>query len=316
MTRIQKPRRRVRENQPVQPPEPVRVRGGSLPTGLLLAGLLLYAGQQLRFLLFEASYFKLLKVDVEGTVALSKELVLRHSGLELGMLSFSVDDQEVRRRVEKHPKVASCRVEQPSPTEILLVVRERAEVARLVRDGKVWEVSDGGELMVESSPDSRSPLLLDAEVEEGPPARLVPRHLARMKTWFPVLAKPPTANFSSVRFGGGGRLDVVWRGIRMVVDDPDRFERHRSFLGPVMADARTRGLGFEYIDLRFQDVVVRYRALDAAPPAGAAGGGGSGAESVADPGRNPQNGTGNGELEAFMSRAAEVYRAGGPGAGP
>jgi hypothetical protein len=66
-----------------------------------------------------------------------------------------------------------------------------------------------------------------------------------------------------VRFGGGGRLDIYWQDVRLVVDDPDRFKKHRPFLGPVLADARERGLGVEYVDLRFQDVVAKYRTLGA-----------------------------------------------------
>lgn len=254
-TRRRGPRRTTRQVWPRLP----------LAGGLLFA-LVSYAGYQLNHLIFHASYFKLKRVEVQGTVTVRREEVLAYSGLELGMLAFRVDPPEVVRRVLLHPKISACTLEQPAPNELAILVQEKPVVARIDLDGRTYEVGPDGEIMAEAAADSKAPLLLDAEVEEGPPRRLGARHAARIRTWLPVLGAPPTQAFSRVRFGGGGRLDVYWQQIRLVVDDPERFERHRAFLGPILADARERGLEFEYVDLRFQDVVVRYRTPDATAP--------------------------------------------------
>lgn len=278
--------------------------------GIVLGMALLYALHQSHYILFEASYFKLQQVEILGLSRLTEEQVLRASGLELGMAAFRIDTELVADRVRRNPKVERCKVEQPSPQGLRMTLVERREVARVVLDDGVYEVGPEGEVMILAQADSVTPLLLDAEIEEGPPRRLVPRHRARLTTWLPVLGRGPTRDFTRMRFGGGGRLDVYWRDVRLVVDDPARFEKHRGFLGPVLADGRERGLGFDYIDLRFQDVVARYAPLAAAAPpvaAPAALGRAPGAPAVPD-------------LEAFMERAAGLYEppplaAPGPGAG-
>lgn len=272
--------------------------------GILLGALLVYAAHQTRYLLFEASYFKLHQVEVVGLERLPEKTVLRHSGLELGMPAFRIDPEQVAQRVARNPKVARCRVEQPTPNTLRIALEEKPEVARIVLDGTIFEVGPGGEIMVEAGFDSTTPLLLDAEVEDGPPRQLAERHRNRLKTWLPILQGGPVADFTRMRFGGGGRLDITWRGVRLVVDDPERFRQHVGFLGPVLADARDRNLGFEYIDLRFQDVVARFAPLQPeAPPAIPPGQGGP---QVA---RGPALPS---DLDAFMGAAARAYQDGGP----
>lgn len=270
--------------------------------GILLGALLLYAGHQTRYLLFEASYFKLQEVEVVGLERLTEKTVLRHSGLELGMPAFRIDPEQVASRVGRNPKVARCRVEQPTPNTLRIALEEKPEVARMVLDGTVYEVGPSGEIMVEAGFDSDTPLLLDAEVEDGPPRQLVERHRNRLKTWLPILRSGPVADFSRMRFGGGGRLDITWRGVRLVVDDPERFRQHVGFLGPVLADALDRRLGFEYIDLRFQDVVARFTPLaPAAPPVSPTF---PAAPQVARRAGLPD------DLDDFMGAAARAYQGG------
>lgn len=270
---------------------------------MLLVCLLGYAGYQLHFLLFEASYFKLRSIEVEGLQTLSEEEVLRYSGLSLGQLAFTVDHAEVARRIEMAPKVAACQVTRSGPNGLKVVLEERPEVARAVVEGRIHEVGADGQIMGEAAPDSRAPLLLDAEVVDGPPRRLAERHQARLAQWLPVLARPPTTSFTRIRFGGGGRLDVMWRGIRLVVDDPARFERHRPFLGPVLAHARALGKGFDYVDLRFEDVVVRFQDLAPTPVAALPA-----ARTVAAEVGNQENGAVISDLDRFMLRAAQPYQ--------
>lgn len=270
--------------------------------GILLGALLVYAAHQTRYLLFEASYFKLQKVEVVGLDRLSEKTVLRHSGLELGMPAFRIDPEQVSARVGLNPKVSRCRVEQPTPNTLRIALEEKPEVARMVLDGTIYEVGPSGEIMVEAGFDSSTPLLLDAEVEMGPPRQLAERHRNRLMTWLPILRAGPVSDFSRMRFGGGGRLDITWRDVRLVVDDPERFRQHVGFLGPVLADARDRGLGFEYIDLRFQDVVARFGPMAPEAPEVSAPAGGP--PQVAGRGALPA------DLDSFMGAAARAYRAG------
>ncbi len=254
-----------RPSRPVSPKrKPLKEPSRSRVTfeGILLGALLVYAAHQTRFLLFEASYFKLQSVEVVGAESLSEKEVLRMSGLELGMPAFRIDPERVVQMVLRNPKGDRCLVEQPTPNSLLIQISEKPEVARIVLDGKIHEVGPDGEIMVEADLDSETPLLLDAEIEEGSPRRLASRHRNRLKSWLQVLRGGPTHDFTRIRFGGGGRMDVTWRGVRLVVDDPERFLNHKSFLGPVIADARERGFGFEYVDLRFQDVVAKYKPLE------------------------------------------------------
>lgn len=292
--------------------------GGSRFTfeGILLGALLVYAAHQFHYLLFDASYFKLQKIQVSGNQRLTEKQVLGYSGLELGMPAFQVEPELVAERILRNPKVRVCEVERPSPNELRIQVGEKPEVARIVLQGTLYEVSGEGEVMIEAGFDSDKPLLLDAEVEEGPPRRLAPRFRERMKIWFPILAAGPTSNFTRVRFGGGGRLDVYWQDVRLVVDDPERFKLHRPFLGPVLADARERGLEVEYVDLRFQDVVAKYRPLGTAAAAEAARSGAwaESSTSLPTPSVTPrasgdsQGAAPGGDLDSFLEQASSLYQ--------
>jgi cell division septal protein FtsQ len=146
--------------------------GGSRFTfeGIFLGALLVFAAHQFHYLLFDASYFKLQRIQITGLKRLTEKQILDYSGLELGMAAFRVDDQMVRERVLRNPKVGRCVIEQPSPNTLRLYIEEKPEVARIVLQGSIYEVSGNGEIMLEAGFDSETPLLLDAEVEEGPPA--------------------------------------------------------------------------------------------------------------------------------------------------
>lgn len=227
--------------------------------GILLAALISYGVHQFHWLLMESHHFRIQSYEILGNDRISDQQIVLFSGIEPGMAAFRVDPAEVSRRILfRSPKLESCQVSVTNPKVVRIEVAEKPAIARIPLEGGFFEVGSEGEIMIPAEEDSELPLLLDAQIEEETTKRLSPIHLEKVKRWFPVLKEPPTHDFESVRFGGGGRLDVAWRGVRLVVDDPDRFRKHRSFLGPVLADAAHRGLTLRYIDLRFQDVVARY----------------------------------------------------------
>jgi cell division protein FtsQ len=134
--------RRTRESSPPRR----RFWWWSLPVAALVAGGLVWGALRLRPGLAASQDFELRALEVEGLRVLTGDEVLAASGLRIGDNIFSVDPQEVARRVETDPWVKKAFVRRRPPDRLVVELVERRRVA-WINVGEVLGVDASGVLL-------------------------------------------------------------------------------------------------------------------------------------------------------------------------
>ena len=116
----------------------------------------------------EAEYFAADQVQVDGNRRLSREEILRISGLETSPPStLELEAEEVRERLERHPWIARARVEVRLPDTVDIRVEERALLG-VVQDRQLSLVDTRGEIIKPLGPKDH----LDGPIVSGFDGRL------------------------------------------------------------------------------------------------------------------------------------------------
>lgn len=102
--------------------------------------------------LHESDHFRVKATPVGGARLLSDEAVIAQSGLTDGDNLFSVDVEEVRKRVEAMPCVKSCRVRRFFPDEVSISVVERVALATVLVNGRPYVIDEECVVMREVEP--------------------------------------------------------------------------------------------------------------------------------------------------------------------
>ncbi|MGH2830584.1 MAG: cell division protein FtsQ/DivIB [Actinomycetota bacterium] len=124
----------------------VRVRRRRLRrvvVALLTVGALAVGGTAL----VRSPLFALDGIEVSGTQTLTRDEVIAHSGLRLGMNVLSVDAGGVELRLEALALVADARVERVYPSKVRIRLEERVPAAAAKLAGGIWLVESTGRLI-------------------------------------------------------------------------------------------------------------------------------------------------------------------------
>ena len=63
--------------------------------------------------------------------------------------------------------------------------------------------------------------------------------------------------FQEFRMESGNRLTLVYQGVRVYLQSPLEFQRHEERALAVFSHVQKSGKRLDYIDLRFEDMVVK-----------------------------------------------------------
>jgi len=208
-----------------------------------------------RAALSENPLFAIAAIDVSTDGVLSAEQILHSAGVATNMNLFTLRPDEVRRRVEANPAVASARVSRRLPDTLRIDVAERVPVARLVSagGGSPLAVDATGHVMGPSSVRADLPLvigladhaLVPGAVSTDPllPDLVAILELARD----PGLKKAFTVQALDIRDRSRIRL-VLATGEEILLSAKGYEPKLRRL--PVMLDvAKDRGLPFHTYDL-------------------------------------------------------------------
>ena len=231
-----------------------------------LAALVGYAAYQSHYIIFRASYFKLQKLTITGNRVIPREQIVMMSGLELGMPVFELDKSVVMRRLYLLPRVERVTISQRGPNEVAIDIVEKKPAARIHIDGEPLEVDGHGAILGKAGKDSEKlPWILGADVLPsggGTGLRLDPRIEEGLVAWLPLLHNSPLADFTSISFPSQGKVVVMWRDIEFFLADGDVFRRHGPHIKDLLQLESERGQRFQYVDLRFNDIVARFQPVD------------------------------------------------------
>lgn len=150
--KTRKPRRvrqiRTRRKRRFKVLEGLRTCADIIATSILLSVLSYGAFQGYGFLT-TAPYFAVKQVDVQGNSVLQKSEVTALTGTLRGINIFKLDLDEIKGRLNAHPRVLEARVERTLPESVHIHIQERAPFARVKLD-RVYIMDNFGVLLAEA----------------------------------------------------------------------------------------------------------------------------------------------------------------------
>jgi cell division protein FtsQ len=254
---------RVKQREKVKKRKKKRVRKvlkgvAKLSLGFLVVAGLAVAGKKAEDFLLTSPHFRISEVNFEGPASLKKKTLDSLNRMELGKNIFRVDLGAIRRRLQNYPQVKEVVVSRKFPRLVEVKVKEREAIAFVRNGSKIYPVDTEGFVIPRDSL-SRSLPLITGLGEGGmkPGERL---EGAKMDMALEVLETFSASGLSISRIELGGRSPVVRIGAVKIflAKEADRI-KERKELRAILSDLRRRGEKAKYIDLRFNNPVVKLR---------------------------------------------------------
>lgn len=216
-----------------------RIRRRRVTTGLVLSAVLVGGWG-----LVQSPLFALDGIQIAGTHLLSREDVLRASGLRIGMSVLSVKTDAVASQLERLALVRDATVSRVYPSKVRIVIAERLPVAIVDTDWGLWLVDGGGEII------ARPP----AAPLGVPRIRIVaaPRSdgVAEAIRLLVALPDAERAAVSEIQATDPTALTAVMHGLRVVFGSPDDVSVKLRALALVSARARAEARTLVQVDVR------------------------------------------------------------------
>lgn len=215
----------------------------------------------------QSALFRLERVDVVGSAALTPEAVIALAGVERGQRLFAVRAANAIRRLQTHPRIKTADVRVRPPNTVAILITERRPVIALVLGDQYALLDD--ELVAVAVTRGAEGL---PEVEDrtgrvitvGRAGTRVSSEGARIALAALGAAPPPVRReIARIRVAAGPDLTMVtWRGLEIraggVWGLADRLAQVQGLLGALAA----RGISPAVIDLRYAGSVVVMPALE------------------------------------------------------
>jgi len=203
---------------------------------------------------------------VEGNEVITDDKIIAMSGLELGMPVFDLDAETVVRRLRLISRLNTVDVRQKGSREIVISVSEKKPVARILFHGESVEIGpDGAIIGTATDVCSVLPWILGANVlpaQGGVGERLEAEVAGLLRIWLPKIEDSALKGFSAISFPSKGKIVVMWNDIEFYLTDGEATEKNLQLLQGLMIFQQKSARSYQYVDLRFQDIVVRFQDID------------------------------------------------------
>jgi cell division protein FtsQ len=223
------------------------------------------AARGMRKVLTQSNNFAIREIEVSGNSHVSKDEILRRSGLKEGLNIFTVDLERAAQSVDSHPWIKGVTIKRKFPNKIVIHVIERKAAAIVRQEGYLKLMDLSGEVF--KVLESGDPV--DMPVIDGPGGTDVVLSnrakadifgildLARISTVVPISSiSEIMVNPSGYELMGVGEL------CRVRLGDGD-IKNRWAVLELVLTDARRSGSEIMGVDLRYKDGAVLKLKADA-----------------------------------------------------
>ncbi len=224
---------------------------------ILILVLSLICAFEIWYLLRHSSWFSLQSIDVQGEHYLSKKRVVELSGLRQGMLIFEIRFSDVVERMrEEEPILKNVRILQLAPNRLQIRVQEREARYWLKAGDRLIAMADDG-VFLPLTEDFQPPRIeIELTGSEEASHRLEPQRLRLLKAWVGQLEHSVLVDYSRLKFFSDGSTELIWADVRLLVENQESFHRHAEKIRPFLKKMKQDGQVVQYIDLRFDNMVV------------------------------------------------------------
>ncbi|MBT3786122.1 FtsQ-type POTRA domain-containing protein [bacterium] len=225
--------------------------------GFIILALGAFCVFQAWYLLFYSSYFTLEGITVKGNRTVETEMILTLGKLEMGQRTFGMDFEEIARKISEHPRISEASLLQISPRKVQITITERKEWLQVWGQSSVFGVTEEGFFFPIQDPGTKPRIRIKLGESEWKIFRLSQEKQELLKQWVEILEKSPLAQFDVLSLEDLSTFFVTFQGIRIYLEDVERFLEHQSKIPIFLKEVLQTGKTIEYIDARFEDMVVK-----------------------------------------------------------
>ena len=231
---------------------------GKLCLSFLVVAGVAVAGKRVGDFLLTSPRFRISEVNFEGLNSLERETLESLAKIELGKNIFQIDLEEIRERLQNYPRVKEAIVFRRFPRRVEVKVKEREAVAFIKNRDRTYLIGEGGIILSQAPLSQPLPLITGlgkgkAKVGE----RLKGAKLVMALDILEIFSSS-ALSISEIELGEQG--PVVWiKEVKVFLGKEPERERQAKELKAILNDLKRRQEKAEYIDLRFNNPVVKLR---------------------------------------------------------
>jgi cell division septal protein FtsQ len=226
---------------------------------LITTGLCFY---QSWYIFYRSGYFRLKKINITGNSVLQTENILQCCGLEHNMLVFRIDFPAVSKKIQRHsPWIKDVKIIQSAPDEIHIQLTERSPFMYLKSESTIFGLTQDGYLLPvpdDLSAKIKPPVEINLSTEELGYSRIFSEKKTKIENWQQTLAESDLADYNSLHFRDAGQITLRFAEINIFLEEPEFFRKHEKKMLSFIQKMKIENNRIDYIDARFDDLVVRF----------------------------------------------------------
>lgn len=225
--------------------------------GVIILALGAFCVFQAWYLLFHSSYFTLQDVVLKGSKNIELNKVLEIGELVKGQRTFGMDFREISSKIEQNPRIKSASILQISPNSLQITIQERPEWIQIWGQSSILGLSVEGFFFPIEKPDVHPRVRLKIEDQEWKGSRLELDKLELLTRWQSILEASSLSNYDLLSLEDLSSVFITVNGTPIYIEDYERFAEHEGKIHLMLKEVLQTGKTIEYIDARFEDMVVK-----------------------------------------------------------
>ncbi len=227
---------------------------------LLLAGLCYLAVTQLRHLFFATSYFEIKSLEVAGNNILSREHILKITGMAPGLNLFKLDREAVRKKILTDPVVKDAKVELDGLYNLKINITERMPFIYAKVGTAFYEIADDGVIInTEGYGEKDLPLItgLNLETSRAGDNLNGNDHYYVAQNWVKSLESRILNDISEMNFHSlQNPYLILLSGEKVFPRSLEDFKNRYDFLRALLDNLRKNNVEPIYLDMRAPNQIV------------------------------------------------------------
>lgn len=229
-----------------------------LPWGKLITSLLIgLCFIETYVLVFHSSFFSLEEIVVRGNRSISAGEVVELSQINTGARMFQLSFSSIKTQLESDPRIKSAELVQLAPRRLQIQVIEEEVQTYFWSNSSLLGMNEEGKFFPVQKPAKVPRIHVDLMEKEWENFQLNPEKYEALVRWVKILSESKLNKFQEFRMESGNRLVLVYDGVRVYMQSPLEFQRHEEKALAVFSHIQKSGKRLDYIDLRFEDMVVK-----------------------------------------------------------
>jgi len=225
--------------------------------GVIILALGAFCVFQAWYLLFYSSYFTLQEIEVKGTQNIEFSKIMELGELEKGQRTLGMNFGSIAEKIEGHPRIQKVSILQVSPQSIQITIQEREEWLEVWGQSSVFGLSREGFFFPLEKPALNPKIRIKLDEMEWKDSQLSREKLKLLSVWIGALEESRLSNYELLSLEDLSTLYITVQGIPVYLEDVERFREHEPKIAIFLKDVLQTGKTIEYIDARFEDMVVK-----------------------------------------------------------